>query len=85
MALSTEASKLLELFRYKKDDEIEAVLEEKEGDIADEAADILFLLARFAQVTEIDLSKALDRKIKEIDEKYPVDKSKGSNKKYTEL
>lgn len=38
-----------------------------------------------AQIYDIDLSDALSKKMDENRKKYPVDKSKGSNKKYTEL
>jgi len=85
IALSTEVSELLEHFRYKKDEEIDEVMNEKREEVADEAADILFLLARFAQITDIDLSDSLERKMEKIEERYPVEKAKGSNKKYDEL
>jgi len=38
-----------------------------------------------AQMNNIDLSKALERKLEKNDKKYPVEKAKGSNKKYNEF
>jgi len=54
-------------------------------EIEDELADVLFFIIRFAQRYDIDLSKAAVRKLKKLGRKYPVSKSKGSNKKYTDL
>jgi NTP pyrophosphatase (non-canonical NTP hydrolase) len=48
-------------------------------------ADVFYFLLRMAQVYDIDLSEALIDKMDENRKKYPVDKSKGSNKKYDEL
>jgi NTP pyrophosphatase (non-canonical NTP hydrolase) len=54
-------------------------------EIEDELADVLFFIIRFAQRYDIDLAKAAKRKLKKSGRKYPVSKSKGSNKKYTDL
>ena len=51
----------------------------------DEMADVLYFLTRMAQRYDIDLSDALEKKIEKNKEKYPIDKYKGSNKKYNEL
>lgn len=48
-------------------------------------ADILYVLLRMAQKYNVDLSKELENKIKKNKEKYPIEKSKGSNKKYNEI
>ena len=48
-------------------------------------ADTLYFLLRMAQKYDVDLSKALKEKMKKNEEKYPVDKAKGSNKKYDEI
>jgi NTP pyrophosphatase (non-canonical NTP hydrolase) len=87
IALSIEASELLEIFRWKTPEEVEEVLkdEKKKENIEDEMADILYFLVRLAQKYDIDLSEALDKKMDKNDKKYPVDKFKGSNKKYNEI
>ena len=87
IALSIEASELLEIFIWKSPEEVKKLFEEpkKKEDIGDEMADILYFLTRIAQMYDIDLSEALDRKLEKNDKKYPVEKAKGSNKKYNEL
>ena len=87
IALSIEASELLEIFRWKTHEEVEELFknEKKKEDIEDEMADILYFLVRLAQKYNLDLSEALDRKMEKNDKKYPIDKFKGSNKKYNEI
>lgn len=87
IGISTEAAELLSHFRFKSDKEIEEMFLDikKREDIEDEMVDILVFLARMSQKYNVDLSSALDRKMKKNCEKYPIDKFKGSNKKYTEI
>lgn len=87
IALSIEASELLEIFRWKSREEVKELFEneKKKEDISDEMADVLYFLIRLAQRYDIDLSEALERKMEKNKEKYPIDKAKGSNKKYTEF
>ena len=85
VGIVTEAAELLDLFRFYEGDEATRILEEKRGDVEEEVADVLFLLLRFAQFHKVDLSGALERKMEEIDAKYPVEKARGSPKKYHEL
>jgi len=54
-------------------------------EIKHELADVLYFVLRFAQKCEIDLTSALIEKLKINEERYPIEKSKGSDKKYTEL
>lgn len=81
----TEAAELLDLFRFQNDEQAQKTLETKRGLVEEEVADVLFFLARFAQLHNIDLSAAFEKKLVKNGEKYPVEKSKGSNKKYHEL
>lgn len=87
IALSIEASELLEIFRWKSPEEVTSLFEnpKKKEDIEDEMADVLYFLVRMAQRYDIDLSEALDRKMEKNNSKYPVDIAKGSNKKYNEF
>lgn len=87
IGIITEASELLEPFRFKKPEEFEAMLKnpEKKAEISKELADVLIFVLRFAQMYNIDLSKEVINKLEESEKRYPVEKSKGSNKKYTEL
>lgn len=83
----TEAAELLEHFRFLSDDEALAIFNnsKKKEEIEDELADVLFFLLRFSQRFDIDLTEALLHKIDKIEQKYPIEKSKGNNRKYTEL
>lgn len=87
IGISTEANELLDIFRFKSDEQIRAMLAvpEKKEAIADEVADTLYFILRFAQMNNIDLSDALVRKIKKNEEKYPIYKATGKNLKYKEL
>lgn len=86
IGISTEANELLSLFRFKRKEDMEEMLKSsnKRVDIEDEVADIFFFLLRFAQMNNIDLSEALDKKIEKNNKKYSIEKFKGSNKKYSE-
>jgi len=83
----TEASELLEHFRFLSEEQALDLFKDKKSkeDIEDELADVLFFLLRFSQRFDVDLAQALQRKMEKSNQKYPVEKSKGSNRKYTKL
>ena len=82
MALSIEASELNELFLWKKGDEVEDVNRDK---LKEELADVLSFAFLLAEKHNLDIFEIVSEKIKKNDEKYPVDKAKGTAKKYDEL
>lgn len=85
ITISTESAELLEIFRFKSEDEIkELLISDKKIEIEDELADIVLNVCRFAEMNNIDISSALKRKIAKSELKYPIDKCKGKNKKYNE-
>jgi NTP pyrophosphatase (non-canonical NTP hydrolase) len=79
LAISIESAELLELFLWKKADEANA---EK---VKEELADIFSFAFLLAQKYEFDVKEIVLEKIKKNGEKYPINKSKGSAKKYNEL
>lgn len=83
----TEASELLELFRFKDLSEIEILMKDKtfRERISDEISDILYFILRFADLYGFDISLSFFMKMKKNGEKYPIERAKGSNKKYNEL
>lgn len=83
----TEAAELLEHFRFQSDEQALALLNDPhiKEEIEDELADVLFFLLRFSQRFDVDLAAALQRKIEKSGRKYPVEKAKGKNTKYTKL
>jgi len=86
LALAIETGEVLEHFRFKTDDEIQAKLEQPchRTELAHELADVLWALLRLADVTHIDLAKALDEKLALAAQKYPIEQSRGRSDKYTE-
>jgi NTP pyrophosphatase (non-canonical NTP hydrolase) len=87
IGIVTEASELLEVFRFKSEKEVEELFKFQDSaqKIRDELADVLYFAFRLAQKYDIDISNSLREKIEQNAKKYPIEKSKGSNKKYTEL
>ncbi|MBS3157491.1 nucleotide pyrophosphohydrolase [Candidatus Woesearchaeota archaeon] len=86
IGIITEASELLEHFRFKSEKEIEEMFKnEKREQISEELIDTLYFILRFAQKYNIDLTIELNKKMEKNHKKYPIDKIKGSNKKYTEI
>lgn len=87
LALSIEVSELLEHLRWKNPKEVDALLQDpaKREEVEDEVADIFFFVLRIAQRFSIDLPTALERKIAKNAAKYPIEKARGSSKKYSEL
>ncbi|MBC6415192.1 MAG: nucleotide pyrophosphohydrolase [Bdellovibrionales bacterium] len=70
----TEASELLEIFRFLSEkDSLESTknLEMREK-ISEELADTLCFLLRFAQLYNFDLTKCLQNKLKKNAIKYPI-------------
>ena len=84
MAIAIEAAELMELFLWCENKATD-ILEQKREHIEDEVADIAISLINFCQKNNIDLSTAIERKIKKIAKKYPVEKSYGKPDKYTDL
>ena len=58
---------------------------ERRAEIESEIADVAILLFELADNCRIDLAAAMRAKLARNDERYPVDKARGSNKKYNEL
>ena len=79
LALSIEASELLEVFLWKNSEEADV---EK---VKEELADVFAYAFLLADTYDLDVEKIVLDKIARNNEKYPVSKSKGSAKKYTEL
>lgn len=57
----------------------------KREEIGEELADILFFLLRFSQLYGFDMEEGIKGKMAKNAAKYPADKVKGNNLKYTEL
>ena len=84
IAISIEASELLEHFLWKNPEEVEDRIKGKREEIESEIADIGIYLTELADNLGIDLLEAMDKKIAANAEKYPAERVRGSSKKYTE-
>jgi NTP pyrophosphatase (non-canonical NTP hydrolase) len=82
ISLQLEASEVLELFQWTKDNQAN---EGKEEEMADELADVLYWLIMLSNHYNIDLVTALDEKMDKNELKYPIEKARGTSAKYTEL
>lgn len=85
MYLSIEANELLEQFAWMDNAESFAALKTKREAIEDECADVLIVLAAFANACNIDLADVFAKKLEKTKQKYPIAKAKGRYTKYTEL
>ena len=79
LALSIEASELLETFLWKNSEE--ADVEKVKEELADVFAYALLLAHHYG----LDFEEIVKHKIQKNALKYPIDKAKGSAKKYDEL
>jgi len=85
ISLSIESAEFLQLMQWHKGEELEKVIAEKHGHLKDELADVLFSVLLLANELKIDLGPAFLEKLAKTGAKYPVEKAKGSAKKYTEF
>jgi dCTP diphosphatase len=85
VALSAEAGELLQHFVWQAPEQSAARVAVRRAQIADEMADVAILLLEFAEVTGIALGEAVAAKLERNEERYPVEKARGSNKKHNEL
>jgi NTP pyrophosphatase (non-canonical NTP hydrolase) len=85
MALSVEASELLEKFQWLTEEQSRRLSPEALAAVGDEIADVLIYLIRLSDKLGIDPIAAADRKMIANAEKYPADKARGNSRKYTEL
>ena len=77
-AISIEAAELLEEFLWAEENyNREHVLEE--------LADVMIYCIQMSDCLKVDLEKIINNKMDKNEKKYPIEKSKGNNKKYTEL
>jgi len=75
MALTVEASELLEIFQWMSEEESRSLVNEKNktvNHIAEELSDIIIYAVRLSDVLGINLPTAIENKIKKNSLKYPI-------------
>lgn len=85
IALSVEASELLEHFQWLTEEESRSIPPAELSAVRHEIADVLIYLIRLADKLGINVLEAAQAKLAENARKYPVEKAKGNRKKYTDL
>lgn len=85
IALLSEATEVLDEFKFKNDAEIKQHLKTNKEKVADELSDVLFWVLLMAYDFKIDLPKSFKKKLIQNEQKYPVSKARGRHTKYTEL
>ena len=84
MAMIVEAAELVEHFQWHTESESLMLSSDKREQVGHELADTFVYLLRIAQVLEIDLIEAANKKIALNALKYPAEKARGKNNKYTD-
>lgn len=84
-ALVVEAGELLEHFQWLTEAQSREVSPEKRKIIGSEIADVLLYLIQLSSALGIDPISAAQEKVKANALKYPIDKARGTSKKYDEL
>jgi len=82
----TEAGELLEHFRFRSEAEIVRLLDDTSyrQALEHELADVLYFVLALSNKLDVDLSRTLAEKMEISARRYPVEKARGKNAKYTE-
>lgn len=80
-ALAVEAAELQQLYLWRDDDD---PMDDRRESIEAEAADVAICLLNFCNRAGVDLGPAILRKLEAAEQKYPVERVRGRNKKYDE-
>jgi NTP pyrophosphatase (non-canonical NTP hydrolase) len=84
IAITTEASELLDIFKYKSQEEVSNIMKYKKYKVEEEIADVLILTLQLAQLNDIDVTKAIQNKLEINNKNYPKEMVKGKNFKKEE-
>lgn len=85
VALSVESAELLEIFQWMSEAESRRLEPAALAAADEEIADVLLYVLLLADALGIDPVAAAQRKMQVNARKYPVDKARGTSKKYTQL
>lgn len=85
ISLALEAAEVMEHFQWKNAAEMDDHVKKMKTEVGEELADVFYWVLLLANKLDIDLVEAFTEKMTKNEVKYPVEKAKGSHKKYTEL
>lgn len=84
MALSVEVAELVEHFQWLSEEASRDLPDDVRARVAEEIADVQIYLVRLSDILGIDILQTAERKLQSDETKYPVDRVKGSSRKYTD-
>lgn len=82
ISISLEAAELLEVFQWSAED---VTCSDKIEKIKEELADVVNYCVLMADVCGLDLDEIVLEKLEKNQEKYPIEKAKGSREKYNKI
>ncbi|MCD4761290.1 nucleotide pyrophosphohydrolase [bacterium] len=85
LSLVLEVAEVLEHFQWKTREEAIKYAKTNKEEIGEEIADVAVYLLTLSDAIGLDLKQAIEKKMVKNAQKYPIEKSKGNNKKYTQL
>ena len=85
ISLALEAAEVLEHFQWKSKEEIEEYLKTNKKEISEELADVLYWVLLMSHELGIDIIEEGLLKLEKTKKKYPIEKVKGSHKKYNQF
>ena len=85
ISLALEAAEVMEHFQWKNAEEMRTHAVDKKLEVGEELADVFYWVLLLANKLDIDLVSAFTKKMDKNAAKYPINKAKGSHRKYTEL
>jgi NTP pyrophosphatase (non-canonical NTP hydrolase) len=85
IALSVEASELLEVFQWLREEDSRNLDPAAKERASEEIADVLLYLLLLSDRLGVDPVDAAERKMAANAQKYPVEKARGNSRKYNEL
>ena len=85
VAIAAEAGELMQHFVWQQDGQIAERVEKRRDEIASEIADVAILLFELADNLGFRLGDVMAAKVAHNEQRYPVEKARGNNRKYSEL
>jgi len=85
MALSVEVSEIVEHFQWLTEQESSNLSDNKLSQVKEEIADVFIYLLRLSDKLGVDILQEARKKLLINEKKYPIEKSKGNAKKYSEF
>lgn len=85
ISLNLEAAEVLEFFQRKNGEELNQHIQDNKEHLSEELIDTLYRILLMAHDLNINIVDVFHKKMTKNALKYPIEKAKGSSKKYTEL